>query len=166
MPDSSNFPVGLKRAAAMVVLRCEDRFLLLRRKKPPYVGHYLPVGGKLEPFEDPRRAALRELEEESGIVLESLRFGGILTETSPLDYNWQSYIYWAEIPYMPAPECPEGTLEWISFGLLGQVPTPPTDMLVYQYLCMEKPFVFDAIYNASMELVRMFEEIEGKTVWG
>lgn len=166
MTDAFTFPKGLKRAAAMVVLRCEDSFLLLRRKKPPFVGHYLPVGGKLEPFEDPFRAALRELGEEAGVFLESLRFGGVLTETSPQDYNWQSYIYWAEIPYMPAPECSEGVLEWIPFSLLGQVPTPPTDMLVYQYLRMEKPFVFNAVYDNSMQLLKIFEEIEGKKVFG
>ncbi len=166
MTDSTVFPVGLKRAAAMVVLRHQDSFLLLLRKKPPYIGHYLPVGGKLEPFEDPYCAALRELEEETGIILDSLRFGGVLTETSPSAYNWQSHIYWAEIPYMPPPDCPEGVLEWIPFGMLGQVPTPPTDMLVYQYLRMEKPFVFNAVYDGEMQLVKMFEEIEGVKLWG
>ena len=50
------FPKGLKRAATMVVLRHQDQFLLLKRAKPPFIGHYLPVWGKLEPHEDPYNA--------------------------------------------------------------------------------------------------------------
>lgn len=165
MPDSSNFPLGLKRSAAMVVLKHREHFLLLRRAKPPFVGHYLPVGGKLEPFEDPYSAALRELQEEVGLCLEALSFGGILTETSPLDYNWQSHIYWAEIEFIPPPACPEGELEWISFDQLGDIPTPPTDLLIYQYLRAGRPFVFNAVYDDSMCMRWMSEEIEGIKVW-
>ena len=59
------FPKGLKRSAAMVVLRNEDRFLLLKRNKEPNAGRYVPVGGKLDPFEDPFTAAQRETLEET-----------------------------------------------------------------------------------------------------
>ena len=149
----------------MVVLKHQEHFLLLRRAKPPFVGHYLPVGGKLEPFEDPYSAALRELREEVGLCLEALTFGGILTETSPLDYNWQSHIYWAEIGFIPPPACPEGELEWISSDRLGHIPTPPTDLLVYRYLQAGKPFVFNAVYDDSMQMRWMSEEIEGIKVW-
>jgi 8-oxo-dGTP diphosphatase len=165
MADSSNFPAGLKRSAAMIVLKHREHFLLLRRAKPPFAGHYLPVGGKLEPFEDPYSAALRELKEETGLCPERLHFGGILTETSPTAYNWQSHIYWAEIGWIAPPACPEGVLEWISFDRLGHIPTPPTDLLIYQYLRAGKPFVFNALYDASMCMYWMSEEIEGKKVW-
>jgi 8-oxo-dGTP diphosphatase len=156
-----DFPIGLKRAAAMVVLRHKDQFLLLKRAKPPFVGHYLPVGGKLEPYEDPYSAAVRELREETGIGVEKLQYGGVLIETSPIDYNWQSNIYLADIPWRTPPECPEGQLEWVSFAQLANVPTPPTDGQIYQYLAAQRPFAFNAVYDEALNLLYMVEEIQG-----
>lgn len=155
------FPIGIKRAAAMVVLRHEQQFLLLKRARPPFVGHYLPVGGKLEPHEDPRSAAIRETLEETGIRLERLKFGGTLIETSPIDYNWMSHIYIADIPFQTPPFCDEGTLEWINFEHILNIPTPPTDFIIYQYLMRSQPFAFNAIYDAELNLTKMTEEITG-----
>lgn len=146
----------------MVVLRHDQQFLLLKRIRPPFVGHYLPVGGKLDPHEDPHSAALRETFEETGISVEKLQFGGTLIETSPIDYNWQSYIYMAEIDFQPPPLSDEGTLEWIDFENIPNIPTPPTDFLIYQYLMRRQPFALNAIYDADLKLLRMVEEIEGK----
>ena len=155
------FPIGLKRACAMVVLRHERQFLLLKRINPPFVGHYLPVGGKLAPYEDPHSAALREAFEETGIRVEKLQYGGVLVETSPIDYNWQSSIYVADIDFQEPPISDEGTLEWIAFEHIPQIPTPPTDLLIYQYLMRRQPFAFNALYDADMNLIKMVEEIEG-----
>ena len=69
-------PLGLKRTAAMVVLRYQRSFLLLKRIKEPHIGKYVPVGGKLDPFEDPYSAALRETYEETGIAVQQLKYGG------------------------------------------------------------------------------------------
>lgn len=155
-----SFPIGLKRSAAMVVLRHEREFLLLRRSNPPHVGKYLPVGGKLDPFEDPYTAAIRETREETGLHLEKLRYGGVLIETSPIDYNWQCNIYVTDIDRIAPPSCPEGELEWITFEKVASVPTPPTDWYIYQYLMRGQVFAFNAIYNEKLEMTRMLEEIE------
>lgn len=148
----------------MVVLRHKQQFLLLKRIRPPFIGHYLPVGGKLDPHEDPYRAALREAYEETGFQLDKLTFGGILIETSPVDYNWQSSIYLADIPFQAPPLSDEGTLHWIDFEDVPNIPTPPTDFMIYQYLMRQQPFVFNAIYDKDMMLLSMMEEIEGKKV--
>lgn len=161
-----SFPLGLKRSCSMVILRHQQHFLLLKRIKPPYVGSYLPVGGKLEPFEDPRTAAIRELKEETGLEITALKYGGSLMESSPIDYNWQCNIYIADIDFIVPPPCPEGDLEWIAFADVPHVPTPPTDFTVYQYLMKEKPFAFNAVYDGEMNLIFMDEEIEGVRVLG
>jgi len=160
------FPIGYKRAAAMVVLRCDRQFMLLKRARPPHVGKYVPVGGKLEPFEDPYSAALREAEEETGLQLEALSYGGVLIETSPIDYNWQCNIYLADISYQEPPPCDEGVLEWIRFEDVLKVPTPPTDWHIYQYIMAGKPFAFDAVYDGALQMLELREEIEGITVVG
>ena len=158
-------PIGLKRTAAMVVLRNGEQLLLLRRAKPPHIGKYVPVGGKLDPFERPMDAARRETLEETGIRVDNLRYCGILTETSPGDYNWQCHIYLADIDYLPPPPCDEGTLEWIAFDDLASIPTPPTDLLIYQYIVEERVFALDALYDEALNLLEMTEEIAGERVF-
>lgn len=161
---STSFPDGLKRTAAMVVLRHADSFLLLRRNKPPNAGRYVPVGGKVDPHEDPRTTARRETREETGIDLPdtALHYGGTLVETSPVDYNWWCHIYLADIDYQPPPPCDEGTLEWIAFDRLPELPTPPTDWHIYQLLKDQRPFALNAIYDAELQLTSMVEEIRGE----
>jgi len=145
----------------MVILRNKDSFLLLKRIKPPYIGNYVPVGGKLEPYEDPYQAALRELQEETGLVLNELNYGGQLTETSPVDYNWWSTIYWATIDKIDPPYCDEGTLEWIHFDQLTEIPTPPTDLQIYKYVVEGQPFALNALFDKDLNLLRMTEELSG-----
>lgn len=162
----STFPLGLKRSCSMVVLRHQQHFLLLKRARPPYVGSYLPVGGKLEPFEDPRSAAHRELKEETGLEVEKLKYGGCLMESSPVDYNWQCNIYLADIDFITPPPCPEGELEWIAFADVPKVSTPPTDFTIYQYLMQDKPFAFNAVYDAEMKLIFMDDDLSGERIIG
>lgn len=157
-----DFPLGLKRSAAMIVLRHQQSFLLLKRNKSPHIGKYVPVGGKLEPFEDPYTAALRELKEETGFDLDRLSYGGVLVESSPIKYNWQCNIYLADIPYTEPPYCDEGILEWIPFDKVPEVSTPPTDWHIYQFLMQGRPFAINAVYDAELKLLSMVEEIQNE----
>lgn len=161
---STSFPSGLKRSAAMIVLRHVDAFLLLHRNKPPHQGKYVPVGGKVEPYEDPYSAAQRELTEETGLQLNQLQYCGVLIETSPTPYNWQCNIYLADIDDIIPPYCDEGTLEWIDFDEIDHIPTPPTDFQVYQYIVQGRPFALNAIYDGQLRLRKMTEEIAGEVV--
>lgn len=159
------FPHGLKRAAAMCILQYKDKFLLLKRNKPPFVGHYVPVGGKVEPHENPTDAAKRETFEETGLRIEDFKFCGILTESSPLKYNWICYIYLAQIEDIEPPFCDEGILEWIDYENILNVPTPPTDWQVYKYVLAKQPFALNAVYDENMEMIKMWEDFEGKLVF-
>lgn len=150
----------------MVLLRHQDQFLLLKRAKEPNKGKYVPVGGKLEPFEAPLAAAIRETYEETGIEIQSPKYCGVLVESSPTNYNWQCNIYLADISYQEPPPCDEGVLEWIRFEDVLKVPTPPTDWHIYQYIMAGKPFAFDAVYDGALQMLELREEIEGITVVG
>ena len=159
---------GIKRTAAMVVLRHGKEFLLLKRNKEPNAGRFVPIGGKLEPYERPIDAAIRETYEEAGLRLdkEQLYYAGVLAESSPTNYNWLCFIYVADIGRIPPPPCDEGALEWIHFGRIPDIPTPPTDWQIYQYLMRRQPFALDAVYDENLEMLEMREEISGEVVWG
>lgn len=161
-----NVPIGLKKAAAACILRSEAGFLLLRRSKEPNLGKYVPVGGHLEPFETPREAVIREVNEEVGISIEEPRLRGILTETSPTNYNWTIYIYTADIPAIPPIECAEGKLEWIAPERLNAISIPTTDGFIYDYLSRSEFFVLDAVYDENVELTRLVDELSGRVLFG
>lgn len=158
-------PYGLKRTATLCVLKNGKRFLLLKRAKDPNKGLFTPVGGKLDPHESPLDAAIRETFEETGVKVDHMKYCGLLTETSPVEYNWTNYVYLAEIEEIPPPSCNEGELKWIHFDEVLDQPTPKTDWFIYKYILEEKPFAFNAIFNERIELLDMKEEIEGITVY-
>lgn len=60
------------KISVLVFLRNrEDRLLLLKRRRPPNLGQWSPIGGKLEMAtgESPHECAVRETREETGLEL-------------------------------------------------------------------------------------------------
>jgi 8-oxo-dGTP diphosphatase len=153
---------GLKKIASMVILRNESKYLLMKRAKEPNIGKYLPVGGKLEPFETPRACAIRETYEETGISISEPKFYGTLVETSPTKYNWMVFVYVADVDYTEALECDEGKLEWIEDSDLDNIPTPASDFHIYQYIKEDKNFAFCASYDEQLNLLEMRDEIRNQ----
>jgi 8-oxo-dGTP diphosphatase len=56
------------RLASSAIVERAGRFLLVRRGNPPAANLYAFPGGRAEPGETPAETALRELEEETGVV--------------------------------------------------------------------------------------------------
>ena len=159
---------GLKECAVLTILQAGDRMLLLRRNKPgPLHGVYVPIGGHIDPHESPRQAAVREACEEAGVRLERVEFFGVLVETSPVAYNWITFIYGAEVaePFAPPP-CREGELTWVPRHELMSLPTPATDAHIYRHVAQGQRFVLDATYDADVRLLTLVEELSGVVLIG
>ena len=157
MPD-----LGLKHVAVLTILRAGSAMLLLRRTKADALqGKYIPIGGHVDPFESPRHAALREVREETGLVVDEVAFRGVLVETSPTAYNWVTFIYSADVARFAPPECAEGVLEWVEVERLPDIPTPETDAFIYSYVAQGQPFVLDAEFDEEVRMVRLEEELTG-----
>ncbi|MCX6354136.1 MAG: NUDIX domain-containing protein [Candidatus Aureabacteria bacterium] len=153
---------GHKQPAVLCILKSGDRFLLLKRKKEPNKGKYTPVGGKIDPYENPIHSAIRETLEETGIRITNPKYCGVMVESSPTNYNWICFVYLAEIEHIDPPACKEGTLEWIGFSKLFGIPAPKTDWHIYKYLVDNKNFMFNIEYDQELNIISMREEIENK----
>jgi 8-oxo-dGTP diphosphatase len=155
---------GIKKCAVFCILTAGDQYLLLKRAKEPNKGKYVPVGGKIDRFETPNDAVIREVFEETSIQLDSVIYCGSLVETSPINYNWISFIYSMEIPFQSSPACDEGQLEWIHESQLKNLDTPATDWQIYQYIKNDRKFALDAVFDNEMKMVKMVEMLSGDIV--
>jgi len=155
---------GNKKVATLCVLKNENRFLLLKRYNEPNKDKYVPVGGKLKHYESPKDGVIRETLEETGIIIKEPKFSGILTESSPTNYNWISYIFCNEIEYINPPISDEGKLEWIEYDKIKKIPTPLTDYHIYQFILQKKKFIINAEYDEELNLIEMFEEISNSKI--
>lgn len=66
-------PAQLQKGVSIAVFR-RDQVLLVRRAHEPYAGLWSLPGGRIEPGENARQAALRELSEETGLCASELAF--------------------------------------------------------------------------------------------
>lgn len=155
---------GLKKVAVFCILKSGEYYLLLQRNRQPHEGKFVPVGGKVDPYENTMDAVIRETFEETGIRIESPKFCGVLTETAPNNYNWVSFIYVAEIEKIAEPNCDEGTLHWIHASALYHIDTPPTDLSIYQFVDKNQIFVLNAIFDHQLSIIRMIDEISGQQI--
>jgi 8-oxo-dGTP diphosphatase len=65
-----------------VVFDAADRLLLIKRKSPPFEGCYALPGGFVEYGETVEEAARRELNEETGVSVNSQRLVGIYSQSN------------------------------------------------------------------------------------
>jgi 8-oxo-dGTP diphosphatase len=163
IPNESNpisFPKGLKRAAALGFIKSGQQWLLLERNRPPHQGKWVPVGGKIEPHETPRAAMRREAFEETGIDIADWKFAGVLEETSPINYNWISFVFVAEIEWQAAPDCSEGILHWVDTVELPKALLPEIDRVLFDLLLQNKTFVVAAEYDDHLMLSDWRNELD------
>jgi len=71
-------------AAGAVVFNEHGRLLLIQRSKPPAALHWSVPGGKCEPDEDAEAACVREVAEETGLVVEVIRWVGRVYRPAPV----------------------------------------------------------------------------------
>lgn len=107
--------------------------LLLLRAKPPNLGIWSPIGGKLEMAlgESPFECAVRETFEETGfaITAEDLHmFAAIAEKAYEGQSHWLIFLFRCKKP-LPAlpPEIHEGKFAFFSRSAIDTLPIPETD---------------------------------------
>lgn len=92
-------------------IRKDRKVLLLRREMEPMRGRWTGIGGKTEFCEEPLESCIREVEEETGLVIEPELAGVITTINKPKGSKWLLFVYVANGYKGELKECREGTLE-------------------------------------------------------
>jgi 8-oxo-dGTP diphosphatase len=104
---------------ANIFVRKDGKYLLLKRspqkKYAPNVIH--PIGGKVEPNENPYTGAQRELLEESGVKVKNMRLEAVIMEIKPVkneDENWLIFYFSADYDSGELITTEEGELVYLS----------------------------------------------------
>ena len=66
----------------LCVIKEDDKIVVQKRNKPPFVGLWNAPGGKVEHMETPIEACTREVLEETGLFLTDIKLRGVLTVSS------------------------------------------------------------------------------------
>lgn len=128
----------------------EENYLMLHRTKKEHDANrdkWIGIGGKFEDKESPEDCVLREVREETGMVLSEYRYRGIVTFVSD---EWETeymHLFTAQAPEesLPPsgedmPRCDEGDLEWVPKKKILQLPIWEGDRIFLRLLAEKHPF--------------------------
>jgi ADP-ribose pyrophosphatase YjhB (NUDIX family) len=82
------------RTATAIITGNENEILLIKRSTPPFVGYWALPGGRAEPNEKVEQTVIREVKEETGLIVSIIRKIG--------EYHEQGTQMGQEYDYYPA----------------------------------------------------------------
>ena len=105
------------KLATLCYLKDNGKTLMVHRIKKAndmHWGKWNGLGGKLEPGETPEECAVREIREESGLVVTNPVFKGFLTFPAfSNEENWYAFVFVVHEFQGQLIDSPEGDLKWI-----------------------------------------------------
>ncbi len=135
-------PIGT--LTTLCYLEQGDKLLMLHRVKKKHdvnQDKWIGVGGHALAYESPEDCLLREVWEETELILTDYRFRGIVTFALKGVETQYMCLYTAtgwkgELNY----NCPEGVLEWVEKDRIGELALWPGDRVFFKLLREESPF--------------------------
>lgn len=126
-------PLGYKIAVLVFLQNPAGEQLLLLRAKPPNLGAWSPIGGKLETGigESPFECAVRETHEETGFAITAADlhlFGLIAEKAYEGQSHWLLFLFRCTRPISSLPPpIDEGSFGFFSRDAIESLPLPTSD---------------------------------------
>ena len=145
------------------ITRGDDVLMLHRVKKKNDINHdkWIGIGGKFEENEAPDECLLREVREETGLLLTSWQCRGIVTFLSENDGEYM-YLFTADGFTGDLKECNEGELQWVSRDFLDELPKWEGDKIFLDLLWQDAPFFLLTLCYQGDKLVEAI--LNGKKI--
>jgi 8-oxo-dGTP diphosphatase len=145
-----NIKVYMKLATLCYVMdkKSNSTLMIYRNKKKNdyHEGKWNGLGGKFEPGESPEECAIREIEEESGLEVKSIKMKGFITFPlfDGID-DWYVFLFTADEFSGKLIDSPEGELGWIQNEKLTEIGLWDGDKIFIPWLFEDK--FFSAKFN-------------------
>jgi 8-oxo-dGTP diphosphatase len=128
-----------------------QRVLMIRRNKFPNQGLWAALGGRIEVGESPLDCVIREVNEESGLVIANPDLRGIVSIFhQDIAQHWILFIYIVENPegFLTATE---GELAWVPVPIPKEFPIAKTDHVFFTESTKSDHRIFQAsiIYDSQ-----------------
>ena len=139
------------KLATLCYIQKDGKTLMLYRNKKEndyHEGKWNGLGGKFEPGESPEDCAIREIKEEAGLIVKSLKLKGFIT--FPMfdgKDDWYVFIFVIDKFEGSLIDSPEGKLEWIPNEKLLDLNLWEGDQIFIPWLFQEKFFSAKFNYN-------------------
>lgn len=145
------------KETTLCYLEKDGQFLMLlrnKKKQDPNEGKWIGVGGKLEPGETPEQCVVREVQEETGLVLTSFESRGRILFLSDQWEDEIMYLFTAsEFQGELTGECNEGDLKWIPFQEIPSLNLWEGDRLFLEKLIQNREPVYMTLRYQGENLV-------------
>ena len=131
------------RNTTLVHLERDGKYLMLHRVKKERDENrdkWVGIGGKFEPGESPEDCALREVYEETGLVMKNWAYRGIVTFVSDTWGTEYMHLFHSADFTGSVKDCDEGVLEWVDKKVLLTLPIWEGDKIFLRLLDTDRPF--------------------------
>ena len=131
------------KMTTLCYLEKDEKYLMLHRTKKavdPNHNKWIGVGGHVENGETPDECFFREVSEETGLTLHSLRLRGIVTFISSEWEDEVMFLYTSDDFSGTLIECNEGDLAFIPVDRILSLPLWEGDRIFLRELMEDAPF--------------------------
>ena len=130
------------------------QLLLLHRRRSPNAGMWNGIGGKMEPGEDPFTACIREVREETGLMITDPRLRGLLVITIAATGDlWIIYVFLASAPEANLMPSEEGDLRWVDADQIPSLHTPADLPIILPHILEGEDVIVARIDYATEDAV-------------
>ncbi len=138
--------------ATLCYLHRDEKTLMIHRTKRAediHLGKWNGLGGKFEAGESPEQCVIREVREESGLLIQDPQLCGLLIFPAFKGDDWYVFVFTAQNFTGRLQENQEGYLDWIPDGRVDNLPLWPSDHIFLPWIRQGKFFSARFVYDGD-----------------